>query len=74
MREITPDGWLVYRFHDEYEYIPYYGDTQEAIDSLERDAELMEICGTKDAAIRSRNACYKLYKAEDNYAISDGSH
>ena len=64
MSEIIKATWLVYKLHGEYDYIPVYTEDYEL--ALEPGAELMEICGTKEAAIRSRDACYKLYGANND--------
>lgn len=58
MNIIQPDAWLVIKRQGTYEVEPFYGDIDNLV--LEFGEELMEICGTKDAAIRSKNACYKL--------------
>jgi hypothetical protein len=60
-RIIQPDAWLVTKRNGQYEYSPFYGKIENFVPEF--GEELMEICGTEEAAIRSMHACYKLYNS-----------
>jgi hypothetical protein len=56
-----PDAWLVIRFGPgEYDHVPYYieeGTEEEA--AKKHGGELIESCGTEEAAQRSVRACQR---------------
>ena len=59
---VEPDTWLVIKFgHDDYDYVPHYDkDGSEKDAARSHGAELVQICGAKEAAKKSVIACLEM--------------